>query len=103
MTENVLHVAVIGAGYWGKNLVRSFATAKRCSLKYVCDINAGVLTMHQRSFPFVETTPDMAVVLDDPQVQAVVVATPVPTHVEIASQALQAGKHVYVEKPLTLR
>ncbi len=103
MSEDVLHVAVIGAGYWGKNLVRNFAAAKRCSLKYICDVNASVLTMHRRSFPFVETTPDVAVVLDDPQVQAVVIATPVPTHFEIARQALQARKHVYVEKPLTLR
>jgi predicted dehydrogenase len=103
MSEDVLNMAVIGAGYWGKNLVRNFATAKRCALKYVCDVNANVLAMHQRSFPSLQTTADVAVVLDDPQVQAVVIATPVPTHFEIASQALQAGKHVYVEKPLTLQ
>jgi len=103
MSEDVLNVAVIGAGYWGKNLVRNFATAQRCALKYVCDINANVLAMHQRSFPSAGTTPDIATVLGDPQVQAVVIATPVPTHFEIASQALQAGKHVYVEKPLTLQ
>ncbi|MCX5647203.1 MAG: Gfo/Idh/MocA family oxidoreductase [Phycisphaerae bacterium] len=59
--------------------------------------------MHKRSFPFVETTPDVEAALGDPQVQAVVIATPVPTHFGIASKALQAGKHVYVEKPLTLR
>jgi predicted dehydrogenase len=103
MGEDAMNVAVIGAGYWGKNLVRNFATAGRCSLKYVCDLNANVLAMHKRSFPFVEATPDVAVVLDDPQVQAVVIATPIPTHFEIASQALRAGKHVYVEKPLTLQ
>jgi predicted dehydrogenase len=101
MGEDRLNVAVIGAGYWGKNLVRNFATARHCSLKYVCDINAGVLGLHQRSFPFIETTSDIAAVLHDPQVHAVVIATPVPTHFEIAHQALQAGKHVYVEKPLT--
>jgi len=55
MSEEVLTVAVIGARYWGKNLVRSFATAQRCALKYVCDIDAKVLAMHRRSFPFVET------------------------------------------------
>jgi predicted dehydrogenase len=103
MYEDRLTVAVIGAGYWGKNLVRNFATAKRCSLKYVCDISAEVLAMHQRSFPSVLTTPDVAVVLEDPQVQAVVIATPVPTHFEIARKALQAGKHVYLEKPMTLQ
>jgi predicted dehydrogenase len=61
-----------------------------------------VLAAHRQSFPSVETTPDVAAVLDDPQVQAVVIATPAATHFEIAGRALQAGKHVYVEKPLTL-
>jgi len=103
MSDNVLSVAVIGAGYWGKNLVRNFATARRCTLKCVCDINEGLLAAHQRSFPAVRTTSDAGVVLDDPGVQAVVIATPVPTHFELARRALQAGKHVYVEKPLTLR
>jgi predicted dehydrogenase len=103
MSDNALSVAVIGAGYWGKNLVRNFATAKRCTLKYVCDINEGLLAAHQRSFPSIRTTPDVSVVLDDPGVQAVVVATPVPTHFEMADRALEAGKHVYVEKPLTVR
>ncbi len=103
MGEDVLNVAVVGAGYWGQNLVRNFAAAQRCLLKYVCDLDAGVLALHRRRFPFVETTPDVATVLDDPQVQAVVIATPVLTHFDIARQALQAGKHVYVEKPLTLR
>jgi predicted dehydrogenase len=99
----VLNVAVVGAGYWGKNLVRNFATAQRCVLKYICDLNPEVLAAHKRSFPSVEITPNVAAVLDDPQVQAVVIATPVPAHFEIARNALLAGKHVYVEKPLTLQ
>ena len=103
MSEDTLNVAVIGAGYWGKNLVRNFATAKRCALRCVCDINENVLAMHQRSFPFLRTTPDMQAVLGDAEIRAVVIATPVPTHFEIARQALAAGKHVYIEKPLTLR
>jgi predicted dehydrogenase len=103
MNDNGLSVAVIGAGYWGKNLVRNFATARRCTLKYVCDLNEGLLAAHQRSFPAVRTTTEVRAVLDDPEVQAVAIATPVPTHFELAGRALQAGKHVYVEKPLTLR
>lgn len=102
MSEETLNVAVVGAGYWGKNLVRNFATAKQCSLRYVCDINESLLAAHKRNFPFIRTTPDIGAVLDDDEVQAVVIATPVPTHFEIASKALEAGKHVYVEKPLTL-
>lgn len=103
MSDDTLSVAVIGAGYWGKNLVRNFAAAGRCTLRYVCDINENVLAMHQRSFPFIKTTSDVTAVLDDPEVQAVVIATPVPTHFEIAARAVRAGKHVYVEKPLTQR
>ena len=79
MSEERLTVAVIGAGYWGKNLVRNFATAKRCTLKYVCDLNENVLQMHKKSFPFIQTTTEVEAVLDDKAVQAVVIATPVPT------------------------
>jgi len=103
MSDSALSVAVIGAGYWGKNLVRIFATAKRCALKTVCDINESLLAAHQRNFPFLATTTDADAVLSDDRVQAVVLATPVPTHFDLASRALRAGKHVYVEKPLTLR
>jgi predicted dehydrogenase len=102
MPEKKLHVAVIGAGYWGKNLVRNFATAKRCHLKYVCDINEDVLKIHKRNYPFIETTTDIEAVIHDEQVEAVVIATQVSKHYELASQALNAGKHTYVEKPLTL-
>lgn len=102
MNDEQLSLAVIGAGYWGKNLVRNFATIERSSLKYVCDVNEKLLAAHKRNFPFIETATDPQTVLDDPDVQAVVIATPVPTHFELATQALEAGKHVYVEKPLTL-
>jgi predicted dehydrogenase len=98
-----VNVAIIGAGYWGKNLVRNFATAGHCHLRYVCDLNESVLQMHQRSFPFINITRDVEAVLNDETVQAVAIATPVPTHFELAGRALAAGKHVYVEKPLTLR
>ena len=103
MSEDVLSVAVVGAGYWGKNLVRNFATAKRCSLKYVCDLDENLLAVQKKNFPFIETTTDLEEVLSDGEVDAVVVATDVPTHFEIAQKSLDAGKHTYVEKPLTSR
>jgi len=103
MHKNKLNVAVIGAGYWGKNLVRNFATAKRCNLKYVCDVNENLLTLHKRNFPFIEPTVNIDTVLNDKELDAVAIATPVPEHFELACKALQAGKHTYVEKPLTLR
>ena len=52
MSEEFLNVAVVGAGYWGKNLVRNFATAKRCNLKYVCDLDEKLLAVQKRNFPF---------------------------------------------------
>jgi predicted dehydrogenase len=102
MGDEVLTVGIIGAGYWGKNLVRNFATARRCKLKYVCDLNEALLARHRQSFPFIETTTEAKAILGDDDVQAVVVATPAATHFETAAGALRARKHVYVEKPLTL-
>jgi predicted dehydrogenase len=103
MNDNILNVAVIGAGYWGKNLVRNFATAKRCNLKYVCDLNQKVLSVQKKNFPFIIATTDIEEILRDTDVDAAVIATEVPTHFEIARKSLEAGKHIYVEKPLTLK
>ena len=101
MSEKTLGVAVVGAGYWGKNLVRNFAIAERCNLKYVCDLNEKLLTVQKKNFPFIETVTNLEEVLNNSEVDAVVVATEVPTHFEIARKSLEAGKHTYIEKPLT--
>jgi predicted dehydrogenase len=103
MNEDALNVAVVGTGYWGKNLVRNFATAKRCNLKYVCDLNEQLLAVQKRNFPYITTTHELADILNDTEVDAVVIATEVPMHFEIARKSLEAGKHTYVEKPLTLK
>lgn len=103
MSENILNVAIVGAGYWGKNLVRNFATAKRCSLKYVCDLDKKLLAVQKKNFPSIVTTTNLEEVLSDTEIDAVVIATEVPTHFEIAQKSLEAGKHTYVEKPLTLK
>jgi len=103
MNDGKLAIAAVGVGYWGKNLVRNFATAKRCSLRYVCDLDEDLLEICKRSFPFIETTTDIDSVLRDEEVNAVAIATPVPSHFELARKALQAGKNVFVEKPLTLK
>ena len=100
MSENVLSVAVVGAGYWGKNLVRNFATAKRCSLKCVCDLDEKLLAKQKRNFPFVETSTNIDEILGGSEIDAVVVATDVPSHFRVAQKSLEAGKHTYVEKPL---
>ncbi|NIP28890.1 MAG: Gfo/Idh/MocA family oxidoreductase, partial [Phycisphaerae bacterium] len=101
MGENALSVAVVGAGYWGKNLIRNFATTARSNLKYVCDLDEKRLAIQKKNFPFIETTKDFHKALSDREVEAVVIATEVPTHFGIAQQSLEAGKHTYVEKPMT--
>ncbi len=95
-------VAVVGAGSWGKNLVRNFATMPRSRLKYVCDLNKDLLAGISKQFPTVKATCELNEILTDPEVQAVVIATKAASHCIIARQCLEAGKHVYVEKPLTL-
>jgi len=101
MNKDILNIAVVGAGYWGRNLVRNFAIAKGSNLKYVCDLNEKLLAMEKKKFPFIETSTNLDEVLDDSEVDAVVIATDVPTHFEIAKKALQANKHTYIEKPMT--
>jgi UDP-2-acetamido-3-amino-2,3-dideoxy-glucuronate N-acetyltransferase len=91
-------VAVIGCGNWGKNLVRNFAHLG--ALAVVCDADAKKLEHVRREHKGVKTCRTLADVFLQPEVQAVVIATPSDTHFSLARQALEAGKHVYVEKPL---
>lgn len=94
-------VAVIGTGYWGQNLVRNYHELG--ALKTVCDINTDALSAIQKRFPGVGVTSRYGDVLGDADVQAVVIALPAAMHFDFAEKALQAGKDVYVEKPLSLR
>jgi len=103
VNKNVLNIAIVGTGYWGKNLVRNFATAKRCNLKYICDLNENLLAVQKQNFPFITTSTNLDEVLRDDEIDAVAIATDVPSHFSIALKALEAGKHTYVEKPLTLK
>jgi len=95
-------VAVVGAGNWGKNLVRNFAALGDTDLKYVCDRTEAVCSSMGALYPQTTVTGDYQQVLDDDGVDAVVLAVEAPLHFEMARQALQAGKHTYVEKPLAL-
>ncbi|HEY9787130.1 MAG TPA: Gfo/Idh/MocA family oxidoreductase [Candidatus Obscuribacterales bacterium] len=91
-------VAVIGCGNWGKNLVRNFHNLG--ALAFVCDSDLKKLEHVQREHRGIRVTDDFSSVLGDPEVKAIVVATPSDTHFDLARQSLLAGKHVYVEKPL---
>jgi UDP-2-acetamido-3-amino-2,3-dideoxy-glucuronate N-acetyltransferase len=93
-------VAVIGSGYWGKNLVRNYHQIG--ALKRICDSNEITLEAFRRQYPGIQTSLAFSEVLADPDVSGVVIATPAETHYAIAREALLAGKHVYVEKPLVL-
>jgi predicted dehydrogenase len=97
----MIGVAVIGYGYWGPNLVRNFWEVPGARLVSVCDLRTDRLAGVQTRYPAVEITGDIADVLNDTRVDAVAIATPVSSHFDLALRALQAGKHVFVEKPIT--
>jgi predicted dehydrogenase len=99
---STLKLAVIGAGGWGSNLVRVFSQLEGCVLAAICDVNAQVLAQHGKRLPGVRCTQKLDEVLADPSIDAVVIAVDAANHFPVARAALGAGKHVFVEKPLTL-
>jgi predicted dehydrogenase len=92
--------AVIGAGYWGPNLIRNFLACSTTDLRWVCDLEPARARRILGDRTAVSVTDALDDVLDDAQVEAVAIATPAATHVELALACLEAGKHVLVEKPL---
>ncbi len=98
----MLKIGVIGYGYWGPNIVRNFNTANGSSVIAVCDMNAQTLKNKvKKNYPNIKTTTEIDEVINDTEVDAVAVVTPVFTHFEIAKKALEAGKSIFVEKPFT--
>lgn len=96
----MIRVGVIGYGYWGPNLVRNFSEAPGCEVAIVADLRDERLVQVRKRYPAVRTTTSVDDVYGA-DVDAVVIATPVSTHYQLASRALRAGKHVWVEKPMT--
>lgn len=99
-TRAPVGVAVVGAGYWGPNLVRNFQSSPSFRLRRLCDVDVARARRVLGGYSTVEATADFAEVLADDEVEAVAVATPAATHRDLALAALEAGKHVLVEKPL---
>ena len=95
-------LAVIGAGYWGPNLVRAALATPALRLEWLCDLNEARARTVLGHYTAAKPTADFERVLADPAVDAVVIATPAATHFDLVRTALEAGKHVLVEKPLTL-
>jgi predicted dehydrogenase len=99
-SERPLHVAVAGLGYWGPNLARNFEAIPGCELTWCCDSSQAARERAAARFPGAALTADIDELLADPLLDAVAVATPVPTHAVLATRVLEAGKHCFVEKPL---
>jgi predicted dehydrogenase len=96
----MLTLAQIGVGYWGPNLLRNLVANKKCRVKTVVDLSKERQDYVKRMYPAVQVTDEPAQVFQDPEIKAVVIATPVASHFDLTMKALGAGKHVLAEKPL---
>ncbi|HEY1457049.1 MAG TPA: Gfo/Idh/MocA family oxidoreductase, partial [Solirubrobacteraceae bacterium] len=99
-TDRPIRVGVVGLGYWGPNLARNFAAIEGSELVWLCDQSDPARTRVAHNFPQARLSADIDELLEDAELDAVVLATPVATHSQLASRVLEAGKHCFVEKPL---
>lgn len=97
----MINIGLVGYGYWGPNLVRNFFNTEGCFIKTVVDLNPERLKILKKTFSTIKTSRHLSDIINDKKIDAVVVSTPVKTHYQIAKKALEAGKHVLVEKPMT--
>src|SRR3954447_25172536 len=97
----MIKIALIGYGYWGPNLLRNFSAVKNCKVVAVSDSRKERLAVIGDQYPGIALYTDPQEIFDDKSIDAVIVATPVYAHYPLAKKALEAGKHVLVEKPLT--
>lgn len=96
-----IKIGVIGYGYWGPNLVRNFSSISEAELVGVSDLRSEMLTKVKNQYPSIEVTTNCQDLFDNPNIDAIAIATPVSTHFKLALAALKSGKHVWVEKPMT--
>lgn len=102
MTENerVITVAQVGCGYWGPNVLRNFSAQSGCWVKLVVEISPDRQAYVRANFPKSQVVSDLDAALNDAEIDAVIISTPASSHYELAKQALESGKHAFVEKPL---
>jgi predicted dehydrogenase len=100
MSSPPVRIGVAGLGYWGPNLARNFASIPGAELTWCCDSSEDARARLAERFPEARVTGDLGDLLGDPELDAVALATPVPTHGPLAAEVLEAGKHCFVEKPL---
>lgn len=98
----MLRVGVVGCGYWGPNLIRNFAQLSQSEVIACVDLSEERLAHMKKLYPGISTSKEYGALLDNGDLDAIVVATPPRSHFQMTMQALEAGKHVFVEKPLTL-
>jgi predicted dehydrogenase len=97
----MINIGVIGYGYWGPNLVRNFAELNGATMAAVADLDPKKLELVKRRYPAARVTTNFRELLEDPSIHAIAIATPVSTHFELGMAALEAGKHLWLEKPMT--
>jgi predicted dehydrogenase len=95
-----VRVGVVGLGYWGPNLIRNLNELDAADLRWICDLDQSRLDVLGKRYPAVRCTRSFDDLIADPELDAVVIATPVSSHFPLGAQALEAGKHVFIEKPL---
>jgi predicted dehydrogenase len=100
VTERPTQLGVVGLGYWGPNLARNFDRLPSASLRWICDASEEARERWARQFPDARVSADLDALLSDSELDAVAVATHVPSHADVATAVLGAGKHCFVEKPL---
>ena len=96
-----LNIGIIGYGYWGPNLVRNFSAVPNCRVVMVCDLKNERLQLVKRTYPSIEVTKNVDDIFNNPDIDAVIIATQVFTHYELGKSALTHGKSVLLEKPMT--
>jgi predicted dehydrogenase len=97
----MIHIGVIGYGYWGPNIVRNFNSIEGAAVVSICDTRPDRLKHAKKAYPNIKLTSEVSELIASPEIDAVAVVTPVFTHFDLAKKALQNGKHVFVEKPFT--
>ena len=102
MTSRELNIGVVGLGYWGPNLLRALVETSGAQVRSVCDLDADRLAIFSRRYPGLIATTCFEDLLNDPELDALVLASPIHTHYALARQSLEAGKHTFVEKPLAV-
>lgn len=97
----MISVGIIGVGYWGPNIIRNFYSNSQTNVVRCCDLNRDQLDKIRKIYPSLETTTDYNDLIKDTKIDLIAICTPVNTHFELAKKALESGKHVLIEKPMT--